>query len=138
MRFARLKRRTEIRKGQLDIAPLVDVVFLLLLFFMLTSQFILQPGIKVHLPQALTSEVIDTENLIITVTAQDLIYANNKPVEMGVLIEKLKEAGRGGTGLLIRADTGASLGRIVEIWDLCRTHGISRVNLATNRRAETL
>ena len=134
MRFIRLKRRTEIRKGQIDIAPLVDVMFLLLIFFMLTSNFILQPGIKVHLPQALTSEVIDTENLVITVTAQDLIYVNNKPVQMGVLIEQLKDVAGRGTSLLIKADAGASLGRIVEIWDLCRRYGIERINIATNQK----
>ncbi|MCK4248214.1 MAG: biopolymer transporter ExbD, partial [Candidatus Omnitrophica bacterium] len=51
------KGKMEIEKGRLDITPLVDVIFLLIIFFMLTSSFISQPGIKINLPKAVTSEV---------------------------------------------------------------------------------
>jgi len=133
MRFSKVKRRSELRKGQIDIAPLVDVMFLLLIFFMLTSNFILQPGIKVHLPKAVTSEIIDSENLIISVTSQDLLYLNYKPIQMGVFAELLKEAALEHSSVLIKSDVGASVGRIVEIWDLCRQFGIQKVNIATNQ-----
>lgn len=134
MRFKRLVRRTTLEKGQIDIAPLVDVCFLLLIFFMLTSNFIIQPGIKVRLPRALTSEVIGSENLVITVTAQDLIFLNEKPVQIGALVDELKSAARDGANVLIRADIGTSIGRVVELWDLCRELGIPQVNIATNQR----
>jgi biopolymer transport protein ExbD len=134
MRFSRLVRRSQLAKGQMDIAPLVDVCFLLLIFFMLTSNFVIQPGIKVRLPRAVTSEVIDSENLVIVITGQDLLFLNEKPVQIGELVERLKTAARERSNLLIRADVGASLGRVVEIWDLCRELGIAQVNLATNQR----
>ena len=63
----RFKRRIFLEKGKLDIAPLIDVIFLLLVFFMLTSSFIFQPGIKINLPKAITSEVIQKENLIVII-----------------------------------------------------------------------
>ena len=133
MKFSRLKRRTAVQKGVIDIAPLVDVMFLLLIFFMLTSNFILQPGIKVHLPKAITSEIIDSENLIVSVTSQDLLYLNYKPIHIGVLAELLDKAAQENSSVLIKADVGASLGRVVEIWDLCRQLGIEKVNIATNQ-----
>ena len=133
MKFRRLARRTHMERGQIDSAPLVDVVFLLLLFFMLTSNFIVQPGIKVQLPKAVTSEIVHSENLVISITAQDLIYLDRKPIEIGELTGKLKEAAADGSSLMIKADVGASLGRIVEIWDLCRQLGIPQVHLATNQ-----
>jgi biopolymer transport protein ExbD len=133
MRFKRLKRRTSIHKGQLDIAPLIDVVFLLLIFFMLTSNFVLQPGIRVRLPRAVTSEIIDSQNLIVAVTAQDLIYLNYKPIQSVALVELLEEAARHSSSVLIKADVGSSVGKIVEIWDLCRRAGITKVNIATNQ-----
>ena len=133
MKFSRLKRRTAVQKGVIDIAPLVDVMFLLLIFFMLTSNFILQPGIKVHLPKAITSEIIDSENLIVSVTSQDLLYLNYKPINIGVLTELLDKAAQENSSVLIKADVGASLGRVVEIWDLCRQLGIEKVNIATNQ-----
>ncbi|MFT5206943.1 MAG: biopolymer transport protein ExbD [Candidatus Omnitrophota bacterium] len=138
MKFERLKRRTQINKGQIDIAPLVDVMFLLLIFFMLTSNFILQPGIKVRLPHAVTSEIIESENLIISVTGQDLLYLNFKPTQIGAVTEKLKEAAQNDASVLIKADIAASLGRIVEIWDLCRQLGIDKVNIATNQPNDRL
>ena len=134
MKFKRLVRRTHLAKGQIDIAPLVDVMFLLLIFFMLTSNFILQPGIKVSLPRAVTSEVISSENLVISITAQDLMYLNRKPIEIGPLTERLKQAAEEGSSLMIKADVSSSLGRIVEIWDLCRKVGIAQVNIATNQK----
>lgn len=135
MRFDKLKRRTEIKKGQLDIAPLIDVVFLLLIFFMLTSNFIFQPGIKVSLPKAITSEVISSENIIITVTGQDLLFLNDQPITISELTATLREAAGQRKSLLLKSDTNASLGRVVEIWDLCRELGIPQINIATNQKA---
>ena len=134
MQFRRIVRRSQLAKGQIDIAPLIDCVFLLLIFFMLTSNFILQPGIRVQLPRAVTSEVIDSENVVIAVTSQDLIYLNEKPVQIGPLTERLRAAGTEGAHVLIKADRGASVGRVVEIWDLCREIGIAQVNIATSQK----
>lgn len=136
MRFERVKRRTAIQKGQLDIAPLVDVMFLLLIFFMLTSNFVIQPGVKVSLPKAITSEVINTENITVTVTGQDLLFLNDQPITINELIGRLKEAARENKSLMLKADTSSSLGRVVEIWDICRDLGIPQINIATNQKSE--
>jgi biopolymer transport protein ExbD len=134
MRFKRLKRRTQIEKGQLDLAPMIDVVFNLLIFFMLTSNFVFQPGIKVSLPKAITSEVLSGENIVISVTGQDLLFLNEKPITINDLVAQLKVAASDNKSLLLKADTGASLGRVVEIWDLCRELGIGQINIATNQK----
>ena len=134
MRFKRLKRRTEIKKGQLDIAPLIDVVFLLLIFFMLTSNYVLQPGIRVSLPKAISSEVINSENLVVTVTGQDLIFLNDQPVSIQDLKPQIRQAAQDSKTVLLKADTGSSLGRVVEIWDMCRDMGVPQINIATNQK----
>ena len=137
MRFKRLKRRTSSAKGQLDVTmkvPLIDVMFNLLIFFMLTSNFVFQPGIKVSLPKAITSEVINSENLVVTVTGQDLLFLNDNPITINELVVKLKEVKQKNASLLLKADTNASLGRVVEIWDLCRELGIPQINIATNQK----
>ena len=136
MRFKRLKRRTEILKGQLDMAPLIDVVFQLLIFFMLTSNFVVQSGIKVHLPKAISSEVVRSENLIVTLTGQDLLFLNDQPITINALTEKIREAAQDNKTLMLKADTSASLGRVVEIWDLCRQLGVPQINIATNQKVE--
>ena len=138
MRFKRLKRRTSLQKGYLDVAmkiPLIDVMFNLLIFFMLTSNFVVQSGIKVHLPKAISSEVVRSENLVVTLTGQDLLFLNGEPVTINVLTEKIREAAQENKTLLLNADTRASLGRVVEIWDLCRQFGVPQINIATNQKA---
>ena len=138
MRFKRLKRRTSLGKGQLDVSmkvPLIDVMFNLLIFFMLSSNFVIQSGIKVALPKAITSEVLGGgENLVVSVTGQDLLFLNEKPVSISELMAELKQAGRENKSVLLRADTKTSLGRVVEIWDLCREYGIPQINIATNEK----
>ena len=137
MRFERLKRRTQIVKGHLDIAPLVDVMFLLLIFFMLTSNFVIQPGIKVALPKAVTSEVLSSRNVTVTLTGQDLLFLEDQPASVADLVKELKVAAAEDKAVLLRADGGASLRRVVEIWDICRDAGISQINIATTQKGAT-
>jgi len=128
------KRRVLLEKGLLDIAPLIDIVFLLLVFFMLTSSFIFQPGIKINLPKALTSEVIQKENLIIVITDDNNLHIDERLVDMEELSSRLKIASRESKPVLIKADRKASLGKVVEIWDLCRVEGLEKVNIATTQK----
>ncbi|MBL7198391.1 MAG: biopolymer transporter ExbD, partial [Candidatus Omnitrophica bacterium] len=119
--------------GQIDIAPLIDIVFQLLIFFMLTSSFILQPGIEINLPKAVTSEIVEEENILITISGENIVYLNGKIVTFKELEKKLKKIIKKDQPLLIKADRRSSLGRVVEIWDLCREIGITKINIATDR-----
>jgi biopolymer transport protein ExbD len=127
----KFKRRTELEKGRLDIVPLIDVVFLLLIFFMLTSSFIFQPGIKVNLPKAITSEVVHKKSLVILITKDNTVYLNERAITMDELTTRLTIAAKEARPLLIQADREASLGKVVEVWDLCREEGITQINIAT-------
>ena len=130
----KFKRRISLETGRLDIAPLIDVVFLLLVFFMLTSSFIFQPGIKINLPMALTSEVIQRENLIIIVREDNSIYINERSIESEELSSRLEIAAKESKPILIKADREASLGKVVEVWDLCRAQGVQKINIATTQK----
>jgi len=129
----RFKRKIVIEKGLVDLTPLVNIFFLLFIFFMFTSSFIFQPGIKVSLPKAVTSEVIQEENVVIVITNDDKIYLNEREISRDELASKLRLVSKEKASLLIKADSGASLGRIVEIWDMCRAEGVSQVNIATSK-----
>ena len=130
------KGRMELEHGlkQIDIAPLIDIVFQLLIFFMLTSSFVMQPGIKVNLPKAVTSEAIKYENIEILITSENVTYLNGNVITTNELKALLKQASkRKGQTVLIRADRHVSLGRVVEIWDMARDLGIAEINIATNQ-----
>ena len=81
----------------------------------------------------MTSEVLHEYNVVITVTSQNLIYLDKKAVTSNELAKKLKkEVAPRKRPIVIKADRNASLGRVVEVWDICRASGISQVNIATN------
>ncbi|MBU1086048.1 MAG: biopolymer transporter ExbD [Candidatus Omnitrophica bacterium] len=131
----RFRKHLELEKGQkeINITPLVDMVFLLLVFFMLTSSFIVMPGIKINLPKAVTSEVIKDKNIIITVNSDNVIYLNEKPISSAELTSHLSEMVKADKEipLLIKADKNTQLGSVVMVWDICRKVGISQINIAT-------
>ncbi len=131
----RFKRHLKFEHGltQIDLVPLVDIVFQLLIFFMLTSSFVFQSGIQVKLPRAVTSEVIKDENMVITITSEDVTYLNGAVVSIKELRKELGKATRKDRPILIKSDRRASLGRIIDIWNLCRDLGIEKINIATNQ-----
>lgn len=102
----RFRRHMELEHGlkQIDIAPLIDMVFQLLIFFMLTSSFVMQPGIKINLPKAVTSEVVKYENIEIVVSGENVIYLNSKVLTTQELQSLLKQVAKRNQPILIKAD----------------------------------
>ncbi len=128
MKF-RKSARVEAGLRQIDIVPLIDCIFLLLIFFMLTSSFVIMPGINVKLPKAVTSDQVDSRSLTIVVSSEDIIYLEDKPQtisEVEAFIKKGKYS-----SIFIKADRDSSLGTVVKIWDLCKRFGIDKIGIAT-------
>ena len=132
----KFKRHIKLEQGlqQITIAPLIDVIFQLLIFFMLTSSFTLQSGIKVKLPRAITSDVIKEENLTIIITSEDIIYLDQTISTIEEIKKTVSKSSNKTRPILIKADRRASLGRVIDIWDICRELGIERVNIATDQK----
>ncbi len=120
-------------RGLIELTPLINVFFLLFVFFAFTSSFIFQPGIKVNLPKAITSEAVQQDSAVIIVTKDGGIYMNDREISQDELLSSLRLMAKDNMPLLIKADSHAPLGRVVEIWDMCRREGVSQTNIATNR-----
>ncbi len=132
----RFKRHIELEHGleQIEIAPLINTVFLLLIFFLLTSNFVVQPGIKIDLPTALTGEALGPENITVIISGENIVYFDSKVLDAGQLKNLINQAAKRKQAIQIKADRQASLGRIVEIWDICRNSGIGQISIATNQQ----
>ncbi len=126
-----IPRKTRLLKGDLDITPLIDCVFLLLIFFMLSSSFVRPAGIRVNLPKTVTADILQEEKFVIVVTSDNIIRYEDEPMTIQELRSFLQEKAEGIESLLIKADKAASLGKIIEIWDMCRELGIVKLNIAT-------
>lgn len=128
MKFKKIVR-VEAGLHQIDIAPLIDCIFILLVFFMLTSSFVIMPGITVKLPKALTSEEIDPRSLIVIISSEDIVYLDGKPKTIADVEDFIKSGGY--NSIFIKADRDASLGVVVRIWDVCKRLGIEKIGIAT-------
>jgi len=117
----------------IDIAPMVDVIFLLLIFFMVTSTFILQPGFKIDLPNANVSDNKTADYLIVYVNKTGEIFLNEKKTNLDNLGIKIKKAFPKLKDLTIalNADKTTEYGKIIQITDIAKLSGIKNVILTT-------
>lgn len=115
----------------LNIAPLIDVVFQLLLFFALTSYFIAHPGIEVSLPRADSAVAVQKDHIIIAVTRENEVYCNNQKVELSQLKETLESMDTSKT-VILKADKNIQLGLVVQVIDIIKQTDIKDLVIATS------
>ena len=133
----RLSRRSISRNMVfLDLIPMIDIVFQLILFFLVSTTFALLPGITVQLPESSTAEGGETRGLIITLSADGGIWFNDKAVTLEELNQELldfdtESVPREQYPIQLEADALVTNGTIVQLFDLLRKNGFSAVNLRT-------
>ncbi|MBI3128125.1 MAG: biopolymer transporter ExbD [Candidatus Tectomicrobia bacterium] len=129
MRFREL-RRVQAEPGM---TALIDTVFLLLLFFALSSSFVMQVGISVNLPRTVSSETAVRKDVIVVVARDGRIFVNNEEVPFdslwGRLIEELRVQPEG--ALILRADRDVPHGQVVRVMDVAKQAGAGRIAIAT-------
>lgn len=130
-----LRQRLKPRVG-LDLTPLIDVVFQLVIFFMISSVFNTAPGIELDLPDSSTSEALEVTEIRITVAGEDEIYLNRELVPLTSLGETLrdwKDEGRmpEDTAVLVEGGKTVPYETIITVLDEVRRGGVDAVNLIT-------
>ncbi|MDI6782331.1 MAG: biopolymer transporter ExbD [bacterium] len=130
MEFERRKRISQ----HLDIAPLIDIVFLLLIFFMLTANFIMQPGIRITLPQAKISQPQE-EMVVVFISEDNRIYLNEKHLDIDsledALIARLQNIQK--KAVVIKADKKIDLGLAVRVMDMAKGAGAEGLSISTEK-----
>jgi len=128
----KLRTSLQLLKGPLDMAPLVDVVLLLLLFFMLSSTLVLQPGVEVTLHERIIGSGTQANKRVLTISKSQEIYFNDQKIDLEKLSAELKSfSSRGdGASIIIKADISTPNGMVMSVMNIALTHGI-HVMLAT-------
>jgi biopolymer transport protein ExbD len=117
-----------------DMTPMIDIVFNLLLFFLLSSSYVQHTALEVRLPEATSAPSIEGEAVVVELTRDDRLFFQSKEVTLEELRAGMREAypEKGSTRpLLIRADAQAFHGRVVALLDIARDLGVSSLNVAT-------
>jgi len=114
----------------LDMAPLIDVVFQLLIFFMLTSSFS-HPALQLNLPKAKEHDRKQTEEIVVSIDRAGSVFINNRKSSLGALMPELKPLLERNSkkSVHLRGDEKMPYGNFVEVMDLARQAGAKQINI---------
>ena len=116
-------------------SSLTDIVLLLVIFFLLTSQFVIQTGVKVKLPGSKTNEQSEPTRMIVTITSDGVVYAGQNQTTMEMLSEKLTEMSglSDESSLVIRADKTVQINLVIKVIDAAKSVGIGKFTIETEQ-----
>lgn len=130
----RFQRRVS-RKARVDMTPLIDVIFTLLLFFMMTSVFKVVPGLSLSLPSSTTTSTVSLTQMRIVAASEGSIFVNSVRTDLAGMDQAVKREMKGKKPEEIRAvlqgDKAASYQLIISVLDTLKSNGIEGVSLLT-------
>jgi len=131
MRNRRGRRKSE---SEVNLTPMLDVVFIMLIFFIVTASFVKESGIEISRPGASTAVRKEKGNILIAISANDQIWMNRRQVDPRALranIERMHAENPQGS-VIIQADKEAKTGLLVQVMDAARSAGVKSVSLAAD------
>ena len=123
--------QTEEEEG-VDMTPMLDIVFIMLIFFIVTASFVKEAGIDVKRPGAVTAEKKEKASILVAITDKGEIWIDKRPVDVRAVranIERLRAENPQGS-VVIQADKESKNGLLVKVMDAARQAGVENVSLA--------
>jgi biopolymer transport protein ExbD len=120
-------------KAQAGLTAMIDIIFLLLIFFVLSSSFVLQPAIQIKLPKTLTSQLPVRKEIVVIIARDNRVFINNKLTKYTDIFAQFQKESRiqpNGT-VVIRADRDVSHGFVVKVMDVVKQAGFPNLAIAT-------
>jgi len=118
-----------------SVSSLTDIVMLLLIFFLLTSQFVLQTGVKIKLPGAKNNEQLAPSKLVVTLSDKREIFVGDEKIQLEMLaarLSKLKDASPE-NNLILRADKSVPVDLVIKVIDAAHGIGIQKFTIETEK-----
>lgn len=128
------RRKGREQQGDIDLTPMIDVIFIMLIFFIVTSTFVKEAGIDVNKPGAVTAERKERASILVAIDANDRVWVDGRMVDVRAVranIERLHAENPEG-GVVIQADEESKNKTLVQVMDAARLAGISDVSLAAD------
>jgi biopolymer transport protein ExbD len=133
MRRNAIKRGGDEESSEIDLTPMLDVVFIMLIFFIVTASFIKEAGIEVNRPEASTASQKENVNILIAVSPTNEIWIDKRRVDKRAVrsvIERMHAENPKGA-VVVQADNKSSTETVVAVLDASRAAGVYDVSLAT-------
>ena len=134
----RRRRATQEEEAEINITPMLDVVFIMLIFFIITASFVKESGIDVNRPDAATATVKERGNILVAITDNNQIWIDRRQVDVRSVranIERLHAENPQGA-VVIQADENSKNGLLVQVMDAARQAGVFNVSIAANEVSE--
>ncbi|WP_321531395.1 biopolymer transporter ExbD [uncultured Desulfuromonas sp.] len=131
-------RRNNNRTADINISPLIDLVFLLLIFFMVTTSFVKETGIEVERPEAGSATMAENSTILVAVTKDGEVFFDRQRVDVRTVRSHIAQAlvENPGGEVIVVADKFSHTGVIVQVMDQCRLAGAKQVHLAADNGHE--
>lgn len=128
----RRARHSAIEEDDINMTPMLDIVFIMLIFFIVTASFVKESGVDVNRPNAATAEVQERGNILVAITDTGQFWIDNRQVDVRALranIERLHAENPQGA-VVIQADKNSKNGDLVQVMDAARLAGVFNVSIA--------
>ncbi|MCF8242144.1 MAG: biopolymer transporter ExbD [Melioribacteraceae bacterium] len=118
-------------------SSLTDIVMLLLIFFLLTSQFVIQTGVKVKLPGSQNNEQVAPSNIVVSITAERRVFVGTEETSLDALAGKLSLTLKNSesNNLVIRADKEVNIDMVIKVIDAAKGIGIDKFTIETEKES---
>lgn len=129
----RFSQKNSKEETEINLTPMLDVVFIMLIFFIVTSSFVKEAGIEVNRPSAKTSEQKGEANILIAIKNNDEIWIDKRMVDIRAVrsnIQRLK-ASNAQSSVVVQSDKDAKTGVLVKVMDQVRLAGITNISIST-------
>ena len=122
-------------ESEVNITPLIDIVFIMLIFFIVTATFVKEAGIDVNKPDAPTAEVKKKANILIAIDANNNIWLDRRKIDIRSVIPNIKRlrAENPQGSVVIQADEESKNKMLVEVMDAARQAGVTNIALAAEK-----
>jgi len=129
------KQRGQNEDAQIDMTPMLDVVFIMLIFFITTASFVKESGLTILHPEAPSASSRPEANIFVGISADNAVWVDKRPVEVSAVrgaVERLKQEVPVGS-VVIQADRRSMSGVVIQVMDQIRAAGITDVSIAAAR-----
>ena len=130
----RRRQNRKKRESEVNLTPMLDVVFIMLIFFIVTASFVKESGIEISRPGASTAVKKERGNILIAISANDQIWMNRRQVDPRALRANIERAHAENPqgAVIIQADKAAKTGLLVQVMDAARSAGVKDISLAAD------